>query len=67
VNAHTSIRPPAFPEAQGQPIDVGAFIRDNGILRIGTFEGNFSVYLAGNKHGTGRTFEEAFDSARGVS
>lgn len=64
---HETIRPPDLPDVEGQAIDITTFMVSNGILRIGRFDDNFNVYVTGDKMGCGKSFDEAFDNARGVS
>lgn len=67
MNQMTRIRPPDLPDEDGQAIDITSFMQANGILRIGRHDDNFNVYLAGDKFGGGKTFDEAFDNARGLA
>lgn len=65
MNAITRIRPPAIDDDGRDGFDLTSFMRDNGVLRIAQLGNNFSVYIAGDKMGCGKTVGEAFANARG--
>jgi len=71
MNAHTALRPPDFPDTGYDGFDIGAFMVANGILRVGRHGDNFNVYMTNEgqceRFGCGKSFDEAFDNARGLS
>lgn len=68
MNAITKIRPPALAdEDERYSFDISAFMQRNGILRIGRHDENFNVYVTGDRMGCGKSFQEAFDNARGLA